>query len=390
MHEIVTSGFLFPNDLHAHWSVMIVLYPYITGLVAGAFIVSSLYHVFGIQELKPVARFSLVAAFAFLLFACTPLLFHLGHPERALNIMLTPKFTSAMSGFGYIYSFYLVIVLLEIWFVYRPEIIRRARETQGPLKALYWCLALGSLNDTEAALALDHKIIKVLAAIGIPAACILHGYVGFLFGSLKSNPWWSSPLMPVIFLLSAIVSGISILIISYWLVCRFTSLKLDTACLTVMFKYLWAFFILDVALEGLELLTHIYESHEEWHIVSRMLSERLGFSFYILQLGICSVIPLIVLGFVVLKKMPDTIRIRLGLICSALILVQVLAMRWNVIVGGQLFSKSLRGLTSYTPGILGREGLLIALVLFVMPFVVMYVFNLILPLFNKETETQQQ
>jgi len=390
MHEIVTSGFLFPNDLHAHWSVMIVLYPYITGLVAGAFIVSSLYHVFGIKELKPVARFSLVAAFAFLLFACTPLLFHLGHPERALNIMLTPKFTSAMSGFGYIYNFYLLIVLLEIWFVYRPEIIRRARETQGPLKALYWCMALGSLNDTEAALALDHKIIKVLAAIGIPAACILHGYVGFLFGSLKSNPWWSSPLMPVIFLLSAIVSGISILIISYWLVCRFTSLKLDTACLTVMFKYHWAFFILDVALEGLELLTHIYESHEEWHIVSRMLSERLRFSFYILQLGICSVIPLIVLGFVVLKKMPDTIRIRLGLICSALILVQVLAMRWNVIVGGQLFSKSLRGLTSYTPGILGREGLLIALVLFVMPFVVMYVFNLILPLFNKETETQQQ
>ena len=132
MHEIITTGFLFPNDLHAHWSVMIVLYPYITGLVAGAFIVSSLYHVFGVKELKPVARFSLVAAFAFLLFACTPLLFHLGHPERALNIMFTPKFTSAMSGFGYIYNFYLLIVLLEIWFVYRPEIIRRARETRGP------------------------------------------------------------------------------------------------------------------------------------------------------------------------------------------------------------------------------------------------------------------
>ncbi len=389
MHEIVTSGFLFPNDLHAHWSVMIVLYPYITGLVAGAFIVSSLYHVFGIKELKPVARFSLVAAFAFLLFACTPLLFHLGHPERALNIMFTPKFTSAMSGFGYIYNFYLLIVLLEIWFVYRPQIICRARETKGPLKALYWCLALGSLNDTEAALALDHKIITVLAAIGIPSACILHGYVGFLFGSLKSNPWWSSPLMPVIFLLSAIVSGISILIVCYWLICRFSKLTLDTACLTTMFKYLWAFFILDVSMEGLELLTHIYEAHEEWHIVSLMLSQRLGFSFYVVQLGICSIIPLIVLGFVVLKKMQDATRIRLGLICAILILVQVLAMRWNVIVGGQLFSKSLRGLTSYTPTVLGREGLLAALILFILPFVVMYVFNLILPLFNKEPETEQ-
>jgi len=390
MHEIVTSGFLFPNDVHAHWSVMIVLYPYITGLVAGAFIVSSLYHVFGVKEVKPVARFSLVAAFSFLLFACTPLLFHLGHPERAFNIIFTPKFTSAMSGFGYIYNVYLFIVLLEIWFVYRSEIIRRAREAQGPLKALYWCLALGSLNDNEEALKLDHKIINVLAAIGIPSACILHGYVGFLFGSLKSNPWWSSPLMPVIFLLSAIVSGISILIVCYWLVCRFSKLSLDAECLKAMFKYLWAFFILDVAMEGLELLTHIYEAHEEWLIVSMMLSQRLGFSYYILQMLVCSVLPLIVLGFVVLKNMQDSTRIRLGLGCAVLILIQVLAMRWNVIIGGQLFSKSLRGLTSYTPAILGREGLLVALALFLMPFVVMYVFNLILPLFEKEPETEKQ
>ena len=118
--------------------------------------------------------------------------------------------------------------------------------------------------------------------------------------------------------------------------------------------------------------------------------QRLGFSFYVLQLGICSVLPLIVLGFVVLKKMQDSTRIELGLTCAVLILIQVLAMRWNVIVGGQLFSKSLRGLTSYTPTILGREGLLVALVLFAMPFVVMYVFNLILPLFDKEPEAEQQ
>src|SRR5512136_2238204 len=112
MLEAVTQGFLYPNEIKVHWSILIVLYPYITGLVAGAFIVSSLYHVFAREELKPVARFALIAAFCFLLFACTPLLFHLGHPERAFNIMFTPKFTSAMSGFGYIYTFYLIIVAL--------------------------------------------------------------------------------------------------------------------------------------------------------------------------------------------------------------------------------------------------------------------------------------
>src|SRR5512137_2489454 len=110
------SGYVFPNELHVTWSVMIVLYPYITGLVAGAFIVSSLYHVFGKDELKPAARFSLVSAFVFLLFAPLPLLMHLGQPQRALNIMITPNFSSAMAGFGFIYNAYLLVVILEVWF----------------------------------------------------------------------------------------------------------------------------------------------------------------------------------------------------------------------------------------------------------------------------------
>lgn len=389
MLDVVTSGFLFPNEIEVHWSVMIVLYPYITGLVAGAFIVSSLYHVFGKKELKPIAKFSLVGAFCFLLFACTPLLFHLGHPERAFNIMFTPKFTSAMSGFGYIYSFYLILVLVEIWFVFRPDIVRIAQESRGIKKLFYWVLALGSYDVSEEALKIDYKFTTVLAAIGIPSACVLHGYVGFLFGSLKSNPWWSTPLMPVIFLMSAIVSGIAILIVCYFVVMRYKNSPVDNACLHSLYKYLWGFFILDLTLELLEVLTMLYEAHEEWHIISQMITQKLGFSYIFLQMIICSAIPLVLLGFVSLKKMEDLTRNKLGIICSVLILIQVLAMRWNVVIGGQLFSKSLRGLTSYAPTVLGKEGLIIAFILFVMPFVVMYIFNLILPVWEKETPQQE-
>jgi len=383
MHEIITQGFLFPNEIHVHWSLMIVLYPYITGLVAGAFIVSSLYHVFGVKELEPIAKFSLVGAFCFLIFACTPLLFHLGHPERALNIMFTPKFTSAMSGFGYIYAFYLLLVILEIWLVFRPDIVRLADKGKGIVKVFYTVLALGSSDVSEETLKVDRKITLFLASVGIPSACILHGYVGFLFGSLKSNPWWSTPLMPVIFLLSAIVSGISVLAVSYVVVMKIKKQPVDNACLKSLFTYLWAFFILDVTLESLEVITMLYESHEEWHIISQMLTQKLGFSYIFLQMSVCSVIPFIMLGFVVLKKMKNSTRNTLGIICSVMILVQVLAMRWNVVIGGQLFSKSLRGLTSYTPTVLGREGLLVALVLLAAPFVTMYIFNLILPLWDK-------
>ena len=108
------AGYVFPNDLQVHWSLMIVLYPYITGIVAGAFIVSSLYHVFRIQTLKPLAGFSLLFALAFLTCATVPLLVHLGQPGRAMSMFLTPNPTSAMAGFGYFYTAYgLLLVLVQ-------------------------------------------------------------------------------------------------------------------------------------------------------------------------------------------------------------------------------------------------------------------------------------
>lgn len=37
---MLATSFVFPNDPHVTWSIMIVLYPYLTGLVAGSFVVS--------------------------------------------------------------------------------------------------------------------------------------------------------------------------------------------------------------------------------------------------------------------------------------------------------------------------------------------------------------
>ena len=204
----MNSEFIFPNDLHIEWSLMIVLYPYITGLVAGAFIVSSLYHVFKKQAFSPIGKFSLLASLAFLLCATLPLLNHLGHPERSFSIMITPHFTSAMAGFGILYTFYMIILLFEVWLVFRKHLVETANVSTGVKFLFYKVLSLGNSDISPEAMHIDHKWITFFAAIGIPSACLLHGYVGFLFGAIKANPWWSTPLMPVIFLCSAIVSGI--------------------------------------------------------------------------------------------------------------------------------------------------------------------------------------
>ncbi|MFC1874435.1 NrfD/PsrC family molybdoenzyme membrane anchor subunit [Chloroflexota bacterium] len=204
-----------------------VLYPYITGLVAGAFIVSSLYHVFGLTKLRPVARFSLLTALAFLLVTPLPLVLHLGRPERAMEMFLTPNLSSAMSAFGYIWFIYLLIVLFEVWLVFRPDLVRYAAASEGAIKTFYSALSLGIFDLTEESLAIDRKLIKIVAFIGIPAAFLLHGYVGFIFGAVKANPWWSTPLMPIIFIMSATVSGIALLIVLYVVVTKIRQTPLD-------------------------------------------------------------------------------------------------------------------------------------------------------------------
>ena len=210
------DGFMYPNEVELQWSVLIVLYPYITGLVAGAFILASLERVFKVDAVRPTYRLALLTALAFLLVAPLPLQLHLGHPERSFEMYLTPHTSSAMAMFGFVYLWYLtVVLLLEIWLDYRAEIVRSGVNHHRPLRWIYRALTLGSYNVSPAALRIDDKVGYAVTVIGIPSAFLLHGYVGFIFGSVKANPWWSTPLMPVVFLFSAMVSGIAAVMVLY-------------------------------------------------------------------------------------------------------------------------------------------------------------------------------
>jgi len=378
-------GYVFPNEVNVTWTVMIVLYPYITGLVAGAFIVSSLYHVFGRQELKAVARFSLASAFVFLLFAPLPLLVHLGQPQRAFNIMITPNFSSAMAGFGYIYLAYLVVVVLEIWFVMRPQFIERA-QGRGPAAWLCRVILLYNLRCDEGTRAADARIVRFLAGLGIPLACLLHGYVGFLFGSLKANPWWSTPLMFVIFIFSAIVSGIAVLIFHYFVVSRINGWRVDQGCVRAMGRYLWGFMIVAVSLELLEVMSIAYKQTEEWEVLSELVGHKLFVSYVVLQFLVFSLVPFVLLAVTALFRLGDRLSNAMTWIAATMLLAQVLLMRWNVVIGGQLLSKSMRGFTEYLPGVWEKEGLLMAAVIFTLPFGILYLFHRIVPLFPDATK----
>ena len=139
-----------------------------------------------------------------------------------------------------------------------------------------------------------------------------------------------------------------------------------------------------MTLELLELLSMAYEGEESWAILSNLISTKLQFSYVILQFIICSAIPLVLLGIVSLIRVNEKTRNRMSIISSVLLLIQVFAMRWNVVIGGQLFSKGLRGFTSYNPEFLGREGILACIILFSLPFICIYILNRFLPFWEEE------
>ncbi|MBW2654717.1 MAG: polysulfide reductase NrfD [Deltaproteobacteria bacterium] len=383
---MLVTNYVFPNDLHVHWSMMIVLYPYITGLVDGAFIIAALYYLFDVKSLRPVARFSLLFALAFLAIATLPLLLHLGRPERNFNMLLTPSPSSAMAGFGYIYAVSMGVVVFIILFVYREDLVELRATSKGWLQLLYRALTFDSIDLSEDARKLDQKIIRFLVGIGIPITVVLHGYVGFIFGGVKANPTWSTPLMPVIFLFSACVSGISAIILAYIVIRKAKGRSIDHECIKTCIKTLTLFFIMAFTFEMLEVFSHSYLKSGYHHMVEGLLNGPLASSFWLWQVKICSVIPLFVLGVMVLFTINKHIYNFTAAVVSALLLLQVLIMRWNVVIGGQLMSKSARGYTEFHPEWFDKEGIVAVIIVMAIPFIILFVLSRIFPFWTADNE----
>ena len=402
--------FTYPNE-YIYWTIQIVMYPFMTGLVAGAFVLSSLYHVFGVKELKGIARFSLVFSFALLPVAMLPLMLHLQQPQRGIEVMMTPHFTSAIAAFGIVFSTYAMIVASELWFVYRKHFVEMALSLraipernpgQNLAHLLFSVLTLGAMDISEHALEADERAVGKLAGAGIPVACFLHGYAGFIFGSVKANALWMTPLMPVIFICSAVVSGIALCMLVYIItmeIRKFLAARkkanypelpsheaLQSAELhvvTMTARYLKMFMVAAITLELLDLIFRGYTAVKSWDILRAVIYHRDFVNIFVVQYGLGNLLPFIMF-------MIPGVTIRRAVVGSSLVLLGVFMMRWNVVIGGQAFSSSLAGFMHYQLPIWPhdletfKEGLFGALTVVAVPFCLFYVFNKVMPVF-KET-----
>ena len=409
MEELIVHGvewtvkhlFVYPNEF-IYWSIQIVMYPYMTGLVAGAFVLSSLYHVFDQKDLKDIAKFSLVFSLALLPVAMMPPMLHLQQPFRGINVMLTPHFTSAIAAFGIVFSTYAAIVLSEIWFVYRVYFVEQIGVLKGEngfassMKLfVYRILSLGAFDTSDEAVAKDKKAVRLLAGIGIPVACFLHGYAGFIFGSVKANALWMSPLIPVIFIMSAVVSGIALCMLTYIVIMEWKKFRtilargrgdetvklirgVEMDVISKTSRYLLGFLIAAITLELLDMIFRGYTAMKSWDILREVMYHEDFVKIFVLQYGLGNLVPFILL----MLPGRSIMRTSLALI---LILFGVFMMRWNVVIGGQAFSLSFAGFMHYDIPFLPhnletyKEGVLGALTVAITPFVLFSIINKFIP-----------
>ncbi len=279
------------------WGLWVAMYIYFIGLSAGAFLISALVYAFGVERFRPIARLSLFTAIVALLVALLNIWFDLGHMERFYEVYTRPHFTSMMAWMVWLYTAYFLLLLAEFWFDARQDFIRWA-EKPGIVGTLSRILTLGSKDLSPTSRTRDQRVTRVLGSIGVPLAIMFHGGVGALFGVVSARPAWHSGLFPLLFLVSALVSGGALLTFLYVVLApdkgssSYRSLVQGLASLVlglVLLDFLFTFSEYFIALYG-AIPTDVLP-------LIKAMAGPFWYVFWVGQVGLGLVVPVILLGW---------------------------------------------------------------------------------------------
>ena len=339
-----------------YWQLPLVAYPFLSGLVAGTFIVGSLSHVFGQKKFEPLTKMSAMMTLAFLVVAALAPLTEATQRERFWELLTRSHIPYSPLGlFIVIWTAYLILVLVEMYFIYRADNIHLAQHAQGWRKSWHSFLTFGSRDLSPHMRERDEKVLFALSVTGILLAFGFHGYVGFVFGALKARPLWSNPLMMPMFIVSAIVSGVAFMIAAYVVIQRGLAAKpVDLDILDGLMKFLMGMVFIDIFLDLVDLLNSgvsAYTSLAVYNGFSRIFFSGgpLAFMFWVLQIGFL-VAALVMTLFGSVRRSP-----LLASVTAVLVLISVFAMRYDTVIGGELQPKVSQGLVRFVPHVFGID-----------------------------------
>jgi len=317
------------------WGLWVAAYIYFIGLSAGAFLISSLVYVFNVERFERVGRLAVFTAVVTLFLALLFIWADLGHMWRAWHVLIYPNFHSAMAWMIWLYSAYFLILLSELWFLLRHDLVVGALRG-GARGTLYRIFALGSRDQSAAAALADRRAVRVLASIGVPVAILFHGGVGALFGVLIARPAWDSGLFPILFLVSALASGGALLVLISAIFQD--GLRHNRETVLALGRLVLALLLVDALLQLSEFLVGLYGGVPgQTAPLDLILYGPFWWVFWVWQIGIGTLIPILLLA------LPTRREPHLVALAGLLIAAGFLAVRLNIVIPG-LASPEINGL----------------------------------------------
>lgn len=279
------------------WGGLLALYFFVGGLSAGSFITSAVAALLKKEKYRPLIKIGGILALVFIALTPVLLIVELEQPTRFWHLFVpTYIHLTSFVGWGTIFLSLFGLVCLLYYLAIRRE---------------------------------DEKNIRLLGGIGIPLAMFVATYTGYVLASVQGRALWNSAILPVLFMVSAVISGLAIVLASA-IILNKTKETVSGDVLVKMATIMGLFLILDLLLfaaDGYVAYTSGVEEHEAAMI---LLSGPLSFLFIGVQLVIGALIPILLLLSPGLKGSSTG-----QLVASIFVLAGALTMRYLVLAAGQ-------------------------------------------------------
>jgi molybdopterin-containing oxidoreductase family membrane subunit len=304
------------------WGLWVAAYTFFSGIAAGAFVVAALPHVFNLRRFRPLVPLALVVSGVSLASAMIFIMADLGHPERALHIMLNPNTGSVMAWVIGLYGAFGAVLVVMLWYVLRPLWAKQAMRTGARLPRL---LAMGYRASPQREVK-DDRTLRVIGIVGVVFALCLGAGVGALFSVLPGRGLWHSGLFPITFLVSALLSGAAAVLAAATLMGRGGNAFKDTLLYLGNFiGILLAIECLILPAEALIIVNGAIPSHVN---VLHAIATQGPFPwvFWGCQIGVGTFIPLLLL------RLPRRPTLASAAVAALFALIGVFAFRLNFVL----------------------------------------------------------
>jgi Ni/Fe-hydrogenase subunit HybB-like protein len=189
------------------WGLWVAFDLFFLGLTAGAFLITILTYVFRIKLLANLGPLAVFTVLVTLMAEFLIISLDLGHPLRTYRFLISPNIGSML--------FWLVVFISAMWIIYVPwlyfllreQLITWGNDATRTGHKVYRFLAFGKTDYTLEDQQQDHRRTRLLSYISLPIGVIFFGAHGAIFAILNNRPLWNSALLPLIFIMAALLSG---------------------------------------------------------------------------------------------------------------------------------------------------------------------------------------